>query len=319
MNYKKEVQTLDKQIFSKMRLCSYSLQCKEFGIAFVPSKKYELYTLYKDKKSLSAYFPIPNATKNSLKMYLPKAKYLSKVKKLQKEILLNFLLVLLVITILSFVFAIYVLFPLRNALRLTEEFIKDILHDFNTPLATLRLNIAMLKCDDTQNNKIKRIENSVENILNLQENLRSYLNATSLQIEEFSLKALLNDRVTFMQGNYQNISFSVNVEDVTLKTNQAVFTRIIDNLLTNAAKYNKPDGKVMLCLNGIVLEIADTGKGIKNPSKVFDRFYKEQERGIGIGLHIVQKFCNELEIKISLESKLMQGTTFKLNLERIFA
>ena len=317
MNYKREVQTLDERIFSKMKLCSYSLKCKEFSIAFVPSKKYELYTLYKDTKSLSAYFPIPNAKKNSLKMYLPKADYLREVKNLQKEVILNFSLVLLMIVILSFIFAIYALSPLRNALRLMEEFIKDILHDFNTPLAILRLNISMLKYDETQNNKIKRIENSIENILNLQENLRSYLNATSLQIEEFSLKELLNDRVAFMQGNYQNIRFSVDVNDMILKTNKAVFIRIIDNLLTNAAKYNKNNGKVMLSLYGTILKIEDTGKGIKNPSKVFDRFYKEQERGVGIGLHIVKKFCGELKIKIRLESEIEKGTIFSLDLENI--
>ena len=59
----------------------------------------------------------------------------------------------------------------------------------------------------------------------------------------------------------------------------------------------------------------DTGKGIQNPKRVFERFYKEHERGMGIGLHIVKKLSSELGIKVDLESKVAKGTevflTFK--------
>lgn len=63
-----------------------------------------------------------------------------------------------------------------------------------------------------------------------------------------------------------------------------------------------------------LLSIKDSGKGIANPSKIFNRFYKEQERGIGIGLHIVKKLCDELKIGIDVKSELGVGTTFTLKL-----
>ena len=75
---------------------------------------------------------------------------------LKKEALFNFFSILSVIFILSIIFSIYALYPLRNALLLTQEFIKDILHDFNTPIASLRLNSSMLK-REIGNNK-KKIE-----------------------------------------------------------------------------------------------------------------------------------------------------------------
>ena len=317
MNYQKEVQTLDEQIFSQMRICSFDLQCAEYGIDFVPKDGHELYKLYKKPNELSSYFRIPASQKNYLKIYLKKSLYDAKVSKIKRSLFLKFLVLELIIALLSFGFALYALSPLRNALRLTEEFIKDILHDFNTPLSTLRLNISMLKSKFGQTSQIKRIENSVANILNLQSNLRSYLHSHAAQKEEFALQTLLQERVEMLKSNYRDINFNIEGCETTLYTNKDAFVRIIDNLLSNAAKYNKANGSVTLSCKENKLFITDTGKGIKNPKRVFERFYKEQERGIGIGLHIVKKLCDELHISISLTSKLQEGTSFILELKNI--
>lgn len=231
LNYQKELQTLDGTLFSKMRLCSFSLECKEFQLDFVPKEEHELYRLYKNENELSSYFSIPNSTKNALKIYLPKAKYLQEKERLQKESLWDFFTVVVIISLLSSLFALYALSPLRGALHMTEEFIKDILHDFNTPLSTLRLNVSMLKSETGESTKVKRIENAVQNILNLQSNLRSYLHSHEAQKESFNLEKLLLQRVALIDNNYKDISFEVRVPDMALNTNKDAFTRVIDNLL----------------------------------------------------------------------------------------
>ncbi|QOP42452.1 HAMP domain-containing histidine kinase [Sulfurimonas sediminis] len=317
LNYQKELQSLDETVFSKMRLCSFSLQCKEFQYDFVPKKEYELYKLYKNENELSAYFSIPNSTKNALKIYLPKEKYIQGTRTLQKELLWNFFIVVFVIAILSFFFALYALSPLRKALHVTEEFIKDILHDFNTPLSILRLNVSMLKSETGENTKIDRIENAVQNILNLQANLRAYLHSHVRQKEQFVLKEFLKERINLIESNYKDIRFYIEVPQVMLHVNKDSFTRIIDNLISNAAKYNKKEGKVFIRFSDDILSIEDTGKGIQNPKRVFERFYKEQERGIGIGLHIVKKLCEELDITVHVQSEVGKGTVFTLNLKNI--
>ncbi|WP_151901436.1 sensor histidine kinase [Sulfurimonas hydrogeniphila] len=317
LNYQKELQSLDETVFSKMRLCSFSLQCKEFQYDFVPKKEYELYRLYKNESELSAYFSIPNSTKNALKIYLPKEKYMQEVRTLQKELLWNFFIVVFIIAILSFFFALYALSPLRKALHVTEEFIKDILHDFNTPLSTLRLNVSMLKSETGENTKIERIENAVQNILNLQANLRAYLHSHVTQKEQLVLKEFLKERINLIESNYRDISFHTEIPAVVLHVNKDSFTRIIDNLISNAAKYNQKEGKVFIRFSDNILSIEDTGKGIQNPKRVFERFYKEQERGIGIGLHIVKKLCEELDIAVSVQSEVGKGTVFTLNLKNI--
>jgi len=317
LNFQKEQQTLDEQIFSAMRICSFNLECKEYKIDFVPKRDHELYKLYKDSDSLSAYFTIPGSMKNYLRIYLEKKKYEEMLQKIEHTLLLEFIFFLLITALFSFFFALYTLKPLRDALRVTEEFIKDILHDFNTPLSTLRLNIAMLAKESHKNKKIQRIQNAVENILNLQSNLRSYLHSHSTQKEEFNLYTLLKERVEAIENNYKYVQYKVDFLECQLYTNRDAFVRIIDNLLSNAGKYNKKDGEVLLYLENSTLYIKDTGKGIKNPKRVFERFYKEQDRGIGIGLHIVKKLCDELEIGIELYSEVGKGTTFRLNLEKL--
>jgi signal transduction histidine kinase len=122
-----------------------------------------------------------------------------------------------------------------------------------------------------------------------------------------------------LEKNYPNIEFKIDFQNRYILTNRDAFSRIIDNLLTNAAKYNKPDGRVEVSYDSKTdtLHILDTGKGIKNPKRIFDRFYKEQERGLGIGLHIVKKLCEELDIKISVKSELGVGSNFSLNLSKL--
>jgi len=315
LNYTKEIQTLDEKLFSQMRVCSYNLKCDEFKIDFIPHKKEQLSMLYKDESGLSSYYPIPKTKKYIMSLHLEQDSYNQKIEKLKTKAIWNFLAVLCVVFVLSIVFSFYALYPLKNALSLTQEFIKDILHDFNTPLASLRLNTAMLKEDLKENKKLQRIEQSVQNILNLQQHLRSYLHNHKEQKERFNLKKMVADSISILEKNHPNINFIIEMKDIYITSNKEAFRRIIDNLLSNAAKYNKQNGSVIIRFQKPHLYIIDTGVGIKDTKKVFKRFYKEQERGIGIGLHIVKKLCDELHIDISLKSKQNEGTTFMLNLQ----
>ncbi len=319
INYTKEVQTLDTKLFSEMRVCSFDLKCKQFEIDFIPMENQKLYKLYKNENGLSSFYPIPTSEKNIMALYFKQDKYDKELQKLQKTSLIEFFIFLMVIFILSILFSFYALYPLRNALTLTQEFIKDILHDFNTPLASLRLNTSMLKLEIGENEKINRLEQSVANILYLQEHLRSYLHNHSLEKSELDLNTLIVTQVHMIEKNYPNIHFKIDIPSLQVRANKEAFIRIIDNLLTNACKYNKPAGsvKILYIQKTQCLEIIDTGKGIQHPQKVFHRFYKEQERGIGIGLHIVKKLCDELDIKISIKSILGQGSIFSLNLSKL--
>jgi len=317
LSYQKELQTLDTNLASKMRICSYTLDCKEFEIDFKPKQNLLPYKLYKSNKKISSYYPIPNSQKNFLELYILKKDYEKTVNSIKNKYIKYYIIITIIIIVLSILFSFYTLYPLKKALILTQEFSKDILHDFNTPLSTIRLNLYMLKQELGENKKITRIENSLTKILNLQENLKIYLKGHKLQKETFFLDEVIKESILNIEKNYPDISYDINLPKLKINTNKNAFKRIIDNLISNASKYNKKDGKVQIFIENSILHVKDNGKGIKNPSKVFERFYKEQERGIGIGLHIVKKLCNELGIKISLKSKINKGSDFYLDLKNL--
>lgn len=318
-NYKNDIQSLDENLFTQMRLCSFDLQCEQFTFNFVSEDQDKLYQFHKNDEGVYALFSIPNTSEYVMKLLYPTKQYQEELQTIQNRHVYNYVIILLILAFISVLFSWYALKPLRQALILSDEFIKDILHDFNTPLSGLRLNSSLLKKDFPENKKISRIEQAVETILNLQGNLRSYIDDSPLRKDTVDLKDLIEKRSLFFASTYPDISFTKYLEPMKIHANTDAVIRILDNLISNAAKYNNKNGTVKLTLNARdkKLIIKDSGKGIKNPKKIFERFYKEHDRGLGIGLHIVKKLCDSLHIHISVESEPDLGSTFTLDLKHL--
>lgn len=319
LSYSKERTALDEKLFTQMRLCSFDLKCDQFEFDFVTAAQDELYRLHKTKEGVYGLFAIANTSDYALKLFYSKQKYQKEIDRIQEEHLQRYLLALVLLALLSFLFSWYALKPLRQALVLSDEFIKDILHDFNTPLSSLRLNASLLKKELGENTKVTRIEQAVQTILSLQENLRSYSDENPLQNEIIDLEALIQKRSEIFAQNYPHLRFICRLEPLQIYANSDAMTRILDNILSNAAKYNKKEGTIEIVLSASQkrLLIRDSGKGIKEPQKIFRRFYKEHERGLGIGLHIVKKLCDSLRIPISVASEVGVGSSFSLDLRHL--
>ncbi len=308
---------LEKKIEIEMKLCAYTVQCEGLKTDFVDKgKDTEENILYKDNDFIS-YFALPNVKKSLMKVVYPRTKYEAHIQEIKVLLEKRFLLYSLVAALISFLFSIYALLPLHRALRLNEEFVKDILHDFNTPLTSMKINFQLFKKEIGPNPKIQRVENNIETILSLQNNLQVFLQEARTQVEYVELQTLTRERVSYFQVLYSDVAYHIDVPAVKIVTNRDAFIRILDNLLSNAGKYNKTSGEVFIVFSGTILSIKDTGKGIVEPSKVFRRYYKEQERGIGIGMHIVKKLCDEMHIGIEVKSQVHQGTEIRLDLSRI--
>lgn len=314
----KKVEIEDK-IHIEMKLCAFSLQCAGLTTDFVDKdENKEENILYQDDGFYS-YYKVPTSEKYLMKVMYSQENYIQRVEKLANKLYGKFLFYSVFAAFVSLLFSIYALMPLQKALRINEEFVKDILHDFNTPISSMLINLKIFKREIGDNQKIQRLENNIQSILSLQDNLRIFLKGVPAQSERFSLKDLVQDRVHYFEVLYPDVHYQITVDKTALETNKDAFTRILDNLLSNAGKYNIANGNVNIVLQGSTLTIQDTGKGIKHPSKVFDRYYKEQDRGIGIGLHIVKKLCDELTIPIKIHSKKKEGTKIVLHLHNVVA
>ena len=315
-NQVKKIEIEDK-IHIEMKLCAYTSDCKGLKTDFVDKDDdKEENILYKDG-DFYGYFKVPTTENYLMKIVYPGLQYIERVQQLENKLFKRFFFYSILAALVSLLFSIYALLPLQRALRINEEFVKDILHDFNTPISSMLINLKIFKREIGDNPKIQRLENNIESILSLQDNLRIFLKGVPAQSENFSLEELMKNRVNYFQVLYPDIQYKISIEKIYLKTNKDAFTRIVDNLLSNAGKYNIANGEVSIVFQGDSLTISDTGKGIKKPSKVFQRYYKEQDRGIGIGLHIVKKLCDEMATEIHIKSRENEGTSISLNLSSV--
>jgi len=305
------------KIMDEIRQCSYTLDCEKYEMDFVDNIEHrELNSLY-TSDSYYMLFSIPTNQDKFIKLSLSKKKYDIEYDKIFHDNLVLYFLFMGSISLISVLFARFALRPLREALNLNDEFVKDMLHDFNTPLSSLKINFKILQKKFGKDEAITRSEEAMQTINDLQSNLSYFLAHSPLVEEKLELSSCLEQRVKTYKVIFQNIIFFVDIEKIYIKVNPEAFMRIVDNLLSNAAKYNIDEGEVKVTFSKPNLIIEDSGIGIKNPSRVFNRFYKEGNRGMGIGLHVVKKLCDDLNIEIKVQSKLKKGTKFSLNLEKL--
>ncbi|HIW02042.1 MAG TPA: HAMP domain-containing histidine kinase, partial [Candidatus Protoclostridium stercorigallinarum] len=109
-------------------------------------------------------------------------------------------------------------------------------------------------------------------------------------------------------------------DGIVIKATHERITEILDNLVSNAIKYNKENGKIAITLKGSVLTVEDTGIGIPSEElpHIFSRFYTVDKShgesvGFGLGLPIVKKLCDRSGWKLSVDSVVGEGTTFKVD------
>ncbi len=318
-DYHRRVSYLKESIFAQMRLCSFDLQCPAFHVDFKKKDGTKPLFLYETSNGLISYFEFFGSKDTFIAIQYSKEKFHQRKNVILQSMAGEFLLYELLVAILSLLFSFYAISPMKQALITIEEFIKDILHDINTPITTIALNSSLLNQDIKNSEKIDKIQHAIKRIMDMQENMRTYLGDMSSQIESFDLRSLIMEQEHYCKGVYSDIEWHIDRQTMRLKTNKKLFGRIVTNLLSNASKYNKKNGKVSIHIypEKSILEIIDSGVGIKNTDRIFERFYKEQERGTGVGLHIVKKLCDELGITISVESHIGVGTTFYLNLQKI--
>ncbi len=300
-----------------MQVCSYSLNCEQFTFDFAPKEDHIVNKLYSNDGNY-AYFTIPKSKKYYMKISYAPQKVENDIWLIKKSLWIKFILATFLLLVVALFFTFYSLKPIRTALRINDEFIKDILHDFNTPITSMILNIQMFERDKGENFFIKKVSHSIDTILLLQNNLKSFLHHSPTQNQEVDIANLAKRRLEYIQNIYPKINFNYENHNSLVKiTNKDLLIRILDNLLSNAAKYNKPNGEVAVWIKGDLLHIKDTGKGIKDIDKVLQRYYKEQDRGLGLGLHIVQKLIQELNIEMHIETKEHHGTLIILNFKHL--
>ena len=296
--YTKGVTDLKNSIFLELKNFSYTFEGERFRIDLVSGENLKFYELSEDEKGLYILVPVPGVERDALKIIYPREFYERDLTSLRREALIIFGVSSLVALLLSALFSLYAINPLRRAINMIEEVTRDIIHDLNTPVMTLMVNLKMIG-KRYKGEEVNRAMMALKQITSLQENLRPLLAKVRLKMEEVDAGKILTEEVENFKSLYPEIGVSASIEGVKLKADREVFRRIVENLLSNAFKHNVKNGWVRVELKETHLIVENSSRPIKNPSKVFERYYRESQRGLGIGLSIVKKLSEEMGWKVS--------------------
>lgn len=218
--------------------------------------------------------------------------------------------------------------------NLRREFTANVSHELKTPLTSISgfaeiIQNGIVKPEDIPRFagniyvESQRLISLVDDILNL-----SRLDEADVQLEweDFDLAALARDVAGRLKDSAKKNGVVITVigDKTMINGVKSIVDEMLYNLLDNAVKYNKKNGRVTVTIengqNGPTLAVTDTGIGIpqSDVDRVFERFYRvdkshsKQIGGTGLGLSIVKHGAAFHNAKVSLESTEGKGTTVRL-------
>lgn len=223
----------------------------------------------------------------------------------------------------------------KKAEKLRREFSANVSHELKSPLTSISGYAELIKNGMVKDEDIKKfsgiIFDEAGQMLRLIENiiLISKLDEKpELKCEEeVSIKETIDEILDLYKGKIdaKNLSVECHIEEG-LKKNVplGMLSELYRNLISNAIKYNKDGGKIIISAekrgDNIISKITDTGIGLAKDEipRIFERFYmvdkgrNRNTNSTGLGLAIVKHIVEDMGGTIDVMSTLGEGTTFKV-------
>ena len=247
-------------------------------------------------------------------------------------------IILIIVIVYSFTYTITTIFRQKKLSEMKTDFINNMTHEFKTPISTISL-----ACEALNDRDVIRTAEFTESYINiiLEENKRLATMAEKIlqtaviekgqlkmKREQINLHEVITDVI-------KNIRIQVEIKDGIIRKqcraenpvligDKVHLTNLVYNLLDNANKYSprKPVITVRTenTSNGILMTIEDHGIGISKTEqkKIFDKLYRvptgniQDVRGFGLGLSYVKAIVEEHHGRISIDSEINKGTTFRV-------
>ncbi len=261
------------------------------------------------------------------------------LKQITQPILFSILL--LGITILSFVLLYRNLLKQQRLAALKNEFISNITHELKTPIATVGVAIEALKNFnaiqdpkrtkeylDISSNELQRLSLLVDKVLKLSMFEKKEV---ELKLETVNLKEVVEevtDSLRLQLEKHRARVVVTNEGNLSLQGDRLHLISVVFNLLDNAVKYSKEEPSIKIDLQEkgetVVLNVTDNGIGIPQEykDKVFDKFFRiphgdtHNAKGYGLGLSYVAQVIQKHNGTIVIESQPGIGTKFTITLPK---
>lgn len=227
---------------------------------------------------------------------------------------------------------------IRRHERLQKEFISNISHELRTPITAVRVTAETLLAgakndeevvDRFLNTILAESDRLAALITDLMEIGRRESGVSKIEPSEVDVALAIEQAcVTILPlAELNNVEVNFDLpNDLIGFVDETQFLQLVRNLVDNAVKYTHPGGRVDVSAAGrageIIITVTDTGIGIPKGEvdRIFDRFYRVDKArsrrigGTGLGLTIVKDIVEAHEGKISVETRLGKGSTFRVTL-----
>jgi two-component system phosphate regulon sensor histidine kinase PhoR len=227
--------------------------------------------------------------------------------------------------------------------RMRSEFLGNVSHELRTPIFSVQGYLETLIDGAVDDPSVRDdfLKKAHHNVLRLHNLLTDLIEISRIESGEMKMSFRYFDAAGYFgavieelrpTAEMAGISLSFNVVngdgDTTVFGDRDRLKQALVNLVENAIKYNRPDGRVDVELefrdDRAFVRVRDTGIGIPESDlgRIFERFYrvdKDRARavgGSGLGLSITKHIIEAHRSKINVESELGVGTTFSFSLKR---
>lgn len=224
-----------------------------------------------------------------------------------------------------------------------SEFLNMVNHELRTPLNSIIGPVDLLDMEELSDSGRAALDLIKPAAVQLLGIITDILDLSKLQSgsrevasETVDIVELLEDRLVIFKAEAQKkgLQFSIETEELEqsrIVTDPVALTQILYNLVSNAIKYTEAGSVTVTICQGIVrdtgapsisVSVTDTGCGIANEDQdnIFDGFHQVDMRisrahgGVGLGLAIASELADLMGASLSVNSKVGEGSTFKLEL-----
>jgi signal transduction histidine kinase len=222
-----------------------------------------------------------------------------------------------------------VILELHELQQQQNFFIQKMIHEMNTPLNSIELNLGALAKECNIKN-LEMIKGSARILATIYDDIVFVARKERLcyPVEWIDLSDFIADRILY----FHSISLVKEIiieldtgEEYQILISRTELQRLIDNNISNAIKYTMEVGKVITISlqeydEGIQLSFKDQGIGMnkEEKDKIFEVYYRESnnQKGLGLGMSIINDICMDHHIQIDVKTMKGLGSTFSYQIPK---
>jgi len=228
-----------------------------------------------------------------------------------------------------------------NAVK--DEFLAAVSHELRTPLTTIKtLTRVMQRREITDEERAEYLadiasecDHEIDLVLNLLDLSRIKAGGVQIRLQPVAAANVIAACEKIARGELEKNGHRIEIEiapDLPLIcADHSALRRALCAIVENATKFTPENGRITLCaertVDEVLIKIMDTGRGIaeKDLPRVFEKFYRgrntggdeaavEEVPGIGLGLNLARTLIEGMKGRITVESRLGEGTKFTIRL-----